>query len=198
MHYDEAAVTLDWPARQPPADDGATLPARWFGTPARSLAYVVYQEPAGQDAVAAKLTDAPITVGTYRDTRMVWGESRCYDVRAVETVNGVAVESQPSPPACVTLTDTFPPAPPAGLTAVGTQGAVNLIWEASPASDLAGYVVLRGASADALAPITPAPVADTSFRDVLASGERRVYAVQAVDRAGNASAPSATVEEAAR
>jgi hypothetical protein len=129
---------------------------------------------------------------------MEWGAERCYEVRAVETVSGVAVESQPSPPACVTLTDTFPPPVPAGLTAVGTAGAINLIWEASAAPDLAGYRVLRGESADRLAPVTPEPIRDTSFRDELPAGERRVYAVEAVDQAGNASAPSATVEETAR
>jgi len=100
----------------------------------------------------------------------------------------ITIESAPSPAACVRLVDTFPPAAPGGLTAVGTEGAVNLIWEASPAADLAGYLVLRGESDDRLSPVTTAPIADTNFRDPLASGERRVYAVQAVDRAGNVSA----------
>ena len=54
-----------------------------------------------------------------------------------------AVESEASPRACVTPADTFPPAAPTSLTAVGGEGAVSLIWEANKEPDLAGYLVLR-------------------------------------------------------
>ncbi len=195
VHYDETAVTVEWPAPRPQAaEDG--LASRWLGTPLRSIAYHVY-DVTGAGA-GARLTAAPLSEGPYRDTRMDWGAQRCYGVRAVEIVGGVAIESEPSPRACVTLTDTFAPAAPAGLTAVGTEGAVNLIWDADAAPDLAGYIVLRGPAGGPLAPITPAPIRDTNFRDTVAAGVRWVYAVEAVDRAGNASEPSSTVEEAAR
>jgi hypothetical protein len=42
------------------------------------------------------------------------------------------------------------------------------------------------------------PVLETSFNDNVPAGTRYVYAVQAVDKAGNASAPSNRVEETAR
>ena len=45
---------------------------------------------------------------------------------------------------CITPADTFPPAAPTSLAAVGSEGAINLIWEPSPGADLAGYIVLRG------------------------------------------------------
>jgi hypothetical protein len=57
---------------------------------------------------------------------------------------------------------------------------------------------LRGSSPAQLEPITPAPIQETTFRDQVAAGVRFTYAVKAVDRAGNSSPASKTVEEAAR
>jgi len=46
--------------------------------------------------------------------------------------------------------------------------------------------------------VTPAPIHETSFQDRGQPGVRYTYAVQAVDKAGNLSAPSDRVEETAR
>jgi hypothetical protein len=85
---------------------------------------------------------------------------------------------------------------------VASEGAVSLIWEANTEPDLAGYIVLRGnAPGDTLAPLTPAPIKETTFRDATAkTGLRYVYAVVAVDSATpqNVSAQSNRVEETAR
>jgi hypothetical protein len=114
-------------------------------------------------------------------------------------VDALPVESEATPPACVTLVDTFPPAPPKGLQAVATEGVVNLIWDANTEADLDGYILLRGVSpGDELAPITLSPIRETAFRDPVPSGIRYVYAVKAVDKAGNSSQPSARIEETAR
>jgi hypothetical protein len=111
----------------------------------------------------------------------------------------LTVESDAPTPACATLVDTFPPPPPSGLEPIASDGAISLIWDPSEAPDLAGYVVLRGpAGGRELTPVTPSPIAEASFRDVVPSGGRFVYAVQAVDKAGNRSAPSDHVEETAR
>ena len=59
--------------------------------------------------------------------------------------------------------------------------------------------MLRGlAPGDELVAITPAPIHDTTFRDGVPAGAHYVYAVQAVDTAGNISAPSSRVDETAR
>jgi hypothetical protein len=42
------------------------------------------------------------------------------------------------------------------------------------------------------------PITATTFKDDLTPGTRHVYAVRAVDKAGNMSAPSNRVEETAR
>ena len=119
-------------------------------------------------------------------------------MRAVDPSNGLSVESEAREPRCVTLVDTFPPAAPKGLKAVATEGAINLIWDANTESDLAGYSSFaRGARRSARAD-SPAPILETSFKDAVQAGTRYVYAVQAVDKAGNVSPLSNRVEETAR
>ena len=104
-----------------------------------------------------------------------------------------------SPARCETLVDTFAPAAPKGLTAIASDGAVNLIWEPNAEKDLAGYLVLRGTAPDGtLEPITPTPIQETSYKDGVQRSVPYVYAVKAVDKAGNQSPPSSRVTEAAR
>jgi hypothetical protein len=198
--YDENQVTLTWMPASDSASaangDASVLPSTPIGVASPTLAYTVY-DVTGPEPL--KLTKTPIAETTTVDPRIVWNEKRCYVVRTTETFVGQSIESEPSPKACETLTDTFPPAAPKALTAVPTDGAINLIWEPSPERDLAGYIVLRatGTGAD-LQPITPTPIADPSFKDTVPAGVRYVYAVQAIDKAGNISPLSNRVEESAR
>ncbi len=179
--YDEKAITVTWPLVTSAQD--------------RPLAYTVYRP--GPEVTA--LTSRPIDVAEFVEEKFDWDKERCYEVRTAETVEGVRIESDPSPEACVTPRDTFAPAAPEGLVAVGSEGAVSLIWNVSPAADLAGYLVLRAIEpATELVPVTPAPIADANFRDTVPSGARATYAVQAVDKAGNRSEASARVTESAR
>ena len=60
-------------------------------------------------------------------------------------------------------------------------------------------MVLRGTELSGrLEPLTPSPIPNTAFNDPVPSGARFVYAVQAVDRAGNVSKESPRIEETAR
>jgi hypothetical protein len=197
--YDEAAITLTWPpAGAAPAGAGDLLPSRPIGAAARpAITYNVY-DTSNPDA-PLKLTAAPLDVATYSDSRVVWGEKRCYTIVAAEKVEGATIESDPSPAACKTLVDRFPPAAPKDLRAISGEGVINLIWEPNAEKDLAGYIVLRGVEpAETLRPITETPVVEPSFRDTVQPGITYVYAVRAVDKAGNSSAPSPRVVETAR
>jgi hypothetical protein len=180
---------------QAPAADGE-LPSTAIGFSPPRIAYNVYD--AASKPAPTRLTKAPITGPTYTDSRVVWGEERCYTVRSVESVSDLTIESDAPAAACVTLRDTFAPAAPANLQSSPGEGAISLIWDPNAESDLAGYLVLRGDSAATLEPITPAPIQETTFRDQVAVGRRFTYAVKAVDKAGNQSSPSKTVEEEAR
>jgi hypothetical protein len=197
LSYDEKEVTLTWNAvatAGAPATDGDVLPSKPIGLQPPSIAYNVYDVSA--DA-ATKITKTPVTDTKVADPRIAWGEKRCYTVRAVETVAGLTIESDAAPPACETLTDTFAPAAPKGLRSIAGERSINLIWDPNSESDLAGYLVFRG-TGDKLDQITPAPIADPTFTDGVQPGVRYVYAVKAVDKAGNSSAWSERVEEMAR
>ncbi len=148
------------------------------------------------------LNQTPLTVPSFEAGQPAWNQETCFVVRTVRTYGVLSVESAPTDPACVTPVDTFPPATPAGLKAVAVPGAMNLIWDANQEADLAGYLVLRGeAPGETLQALTPAPIAETNYKDATVQpGVRYVYAVVAVDRATppNMSAQSPRVEEAAR
>jgi hypothetical protein len=195
IKYNETKITVSW---QPPAAEEAVepslLPSRPLGSPSGTLAYNVYDSDTG-----ARLTQAPVRDLAFEDSRIEWGATRCYAVRAVKTIGASTLESEMGDPQCEKLVDTFAPAPPKGLNAVSSEGAINLIWETSMEPDIAGYYVLRGKPGAHLERITPTPVADASFLDShVPAGVRFVYAVEAVDKAGNVSAQSEPVEETAR
>jgi hypothetical protein len=193
LKYDETSISVGWsPAEKAP------------------VAYHVYELTAANVKGAAakdgtppappeaRLTEGPVTT-SFADRRIEWGVERCYLVRAVDIVDGLSIESEASPPACVSPRDTFPPAPPSGLETGPSEGAISLVWDAGKELDLAGYVVLRGdPSGGDLVPITKSLVQETGFTDKVPAGVRYVYAVQSVDRNGNVSAPSAKKEETAR
>jgi hypothetical protein len=173
------------------------LPSKEIGTTPPAIGYNVYD--LSNPASAVKLTKAPIAEMRFEDARIVWGEQRCYVVRTAVTLGGTTIESDAPPATCRMLTDTFAPEAPKSLRSVSSEGAINLIWEPNSEKDLAGYIVLRAvAPSEKLEPITPAPIRELSFRDGVQAGLRFVYAVEAVDKAGNVSPMSNRVEEAAR
>ena len=199
IKYDETAISLTWSlaAAAAVAPDGDLLPSRPVGATRPAITYNVYD--ATNPGAAIKLTATPLDAPKYSDARMVWGEKRCYTIVAAETIDGATIESEAPPATCDTLVDTFPPAVPKDLKAISSEGAINLIWEPNVERDLAGYIVLRGAEpAETLQPITPAPIVEPSFKDNVQPGIAYVYAVRAVDKAGNASGPSGRVVETAR
>ncbi len=190
VSYDETAVTIVWPEL------------------GQGLAYAVYDvspspdakpQEVGTRAPERRVGAEPVTATTLTDPRITWNVERCYAVRAVKLVDSLRVEGDASAPRCVTLKDTFPPVAPTGVTAVASEGAINLIWTPSSSPDLAGYRVLRAeAPATTPATITPELLGQTTYSDAVRAGVRYTYAVQAVDSAGNVSEPSAAVEETAR
>jgi len=125
-----------------------------------------------------------------------------YTVRSVAQFGEDLVESADSAPASVTPRDAFPPAAPSNLEAAivpaTPQAAayVELSWEISPETDLAGYAVYRSDAPDApgervSTDILPSP----TFRDIsVVPGRRYYYRVSAVDRAGNESPKSSAAE----
>jgi hypothetical protein len=200
--YDETGVTMIWKAAAQPtaasAPSADVLESKPIACGTPPVGFHVYE--LGADGLETRLTQKAVVEPQYIDRRVDWGAERCYTVRTVHTIDTLAVESEPAAPTCVALADTFPPQPPKGLVAIASEGAISLIWDASPEADLAGYLVLRApAAARTFAAVTPEPVQDTTFNDKVEAGTPFVYAIQAVDKAGNRSNPSVeSTPEAAR
>ena len=182
--YDETTLTVTWAAGASPAGR------------AEDAQYVVERRRGPSDPLPAS---EPLTARTYSEPP-VWGEARCYTVRAVRLPSpGVRVSSAPSEPQCVTAADTFAPASPDGLTAVAADGTVSLIWNASPSPDVVGYRVLRAiAPSVSFEPVTTAPVPETTFHEAQPVGTTVSYRVEAMDAAGNRSAPTPVVTDVVR
>jgi hypothetical protein len=214
-HNDTAAI-LSW-GESPGARRRIQRPPEATEIPARGLVqslapttynvYVVTKSGGAEVAASTPINPAPIEVTTTSDPTVRLGEERCYQVRALQAFGNARLESPATPTVCRLLTDTFPPAAPKNLAAVGSEGGVSLIWEPNTEPDLGGYLVLRGeapadgAAAATLAPLMTEPITETTYRDATAKpGVRYVYAVVAVDAASprNRSAESNRVEEGAR
>lgn len=204
--YDEKSISVTWePVQRAAASPEGVLPSKALGATPIAITYNVYDvspgdagASAGSGAAGTKLTPAALADTKFVDTRMAWGAQRCYAVRAVESVAGLTIESDAADGECVTLTDTFPPAVPANLKSVGSEGVINLIWDANGEQDLAGYLIFRGTGAGELTQITPALLQEPHFEDTVRPGIRYVYAVKAVDKSGNISDFSNRQEETAR
>jgi hypothetical protein len=144
----------------------------------------------------------PLETPLYADRRVEFGVERCYGVVTLDVIGGFDVWSDLSEPTCVTFIDTFAPSAPEGLTVVGGDGVVSLIWRRNDEKDLAGYLVLRALTpGETLQALTRVPVIETTYRDTTAEpGLRYRYVVRAVDTAPlpNIGPPSNQVEEGAR
>lgn len=195
INYEEKKIVITWKPPTPNQTvDTDVLVSQSFGSLQPRVAYNLYDATTGQ-----LLNPKPVPEFGYEDTRMDFGANRCYVVRSVVVVARRAVESEASGPQCQMLVDTFPPAAPKGLNTVATVGAINLIWEPNTEADLAGYLVLRAqAPSWEFARLTPMPIADASFFDTVKGATKFLYAVVAVDKAGNVSTQSEPVEETAR
>jgi hypothetical protein len=198
--YTETAVTVKWESSATKITYNVyEVPASIRLTASAEATAVKKPDPTQKQEQGQQLTKTAIAETQYTDARLTWGATRCYAVRSVETVQALSVESEATPPVCVVLADIFPPAAPKGLQAVATEGIINLIWDANTEADLDGYILLRATSpGDELAPITPSPIRETAFQDRVPAGVRYIYALKAVDKAGNASEPSERIEETAR
>jgi len=195
---DETSVTVEW---LPPPSTTDELPGvlyNVYAVPAAGADGTA--APAGRPAAPVPLNDKPLSEQVYIHAGAEAGKEQCFAVRSVAAVGGATIESDPSAPVCITPKDTFPPAAPKGLAAVGSAGVINLIWDASTEADLAGYVILRAEAPGAtLRPLVREPIRETRYADRTAQPNvRYAYAVVAVDKSGNRSAPSNKVEEAAR
>jgi hypothetical protein len=161
-------------AWQPPQRlvDGASI----GGT----LTYEVLRAP---DAATALTVLAQTGAGetTFTDRGLANDRGYQYAVRAVRTDGEATVRGPVTPRVTVTPVKTTPPAPPTDLVAIASKGEVRLSWKASPAPDVAAYVVYRAAPGTAFMRVGSARPPATTFVDRNVPPGRYRYAVTAQD-----------------
>jgi hypothetical protein len=126
---------------------------------------------------------------SYTDNTIEYGKTYLYRVQSIEKTGDQYAESEPSAATNFKPTDRFPPAVPAGLTAVPGTRSIELVWDRNTEKDLAGYRVYRNGQPIATNVTAPA----YSDRDAM-QGVKYQYQVSAVDNAGNESGKSPIAE----
>jgi hypothetical protein len=179
--YDEGTLRLTWTAGAP------------------TEVYHVDEVPEAEGAYRLRRTTSPVKGGEW-STGVEFGKRRCFSVRALDVTARVTMEGAASDPVCVTPVDRFAPPAPTRLVAIAGASGIDLNWLPADVPDLAGYVVLRGDGAGGtLQALMTDPVLTTSYRDTrVTSGATYVYAVVALDRAGNISPQSNAASATAR
>src|SRR5947209_11292331 len=191
----QSAVTLRWQA--PAANVDNTKPANLLG-------YNVYRSARSQNEPAqTPLNARPLTATSFADQTFSFGEEYVYVVRAVSLgTGGEPVESLNSNAVSVKPSDTFPPAPPKGLTAAASPSPlrVSLFFAANPEPDVEGYNIFRSTDPDLpkdkWTKLNRNLLDRTTFQDDnVQSGVKYFYYVKAVDTSGNVSEPSDVASE---
>ncbi|HTD43959.1 MAG TPA: hypothetical protein VK687_07245 [Bryobacteraceae bacterium] len=182
-------VPLAMPANLVAENVAEGVRIRWQGGGPR---YRIFRSLADQPPDRLAESDQP----EYVDKTTSYGSVYKYFVQAV-TADDLR-QSEISEMAAITPRDEFPPAVPAGLSAVAGVGAIELAWQRNTEDDFRGYNVYRsteGAMFEKVAALIDAPA--YSDRQVEA-GKRYRYAISSVDQAGNESARSEPVEVTAQ
>jgi hypothetical protein len=180
----ERQVRLSW---QPTArlTDGSAA-----GTP---LVYEILRA-ATAEAPLAPITRTEPGVTSVVDRNVENDRTYHYAVRAIRREGTGTAEGEPSSRIAATPTDLTPPAPPADLVAIPSQGTVRLSWSPSPDADVSGYVIYRAPAGGARIRVGSVRVPATTFVDQgVPAGEYR-YTVTAQDTSARANESRATNE----
>jgi len=182
----EKAIVLKW-------SKPAGFLLKTTGTPLKGY-HVYRREPEGQ---WLRLTEKPLIEMTFEDKNFQFGRTYFYKVRAVVNDQEPYIETDDSKEIKVEARDVFPPPPPSGLVAIGSQQGIALSWEPSPAKDVAGYKIWRRREDERqFRLLTPQPLSELSFIDTqIVSGYFYEYYLTAVDQVGNESQKSPIVRE---
>jgi hypothetical protein len=180
-----------------PVISALPVPEGLAATDAPDAVYLEWHAAAPEFRILRKLEEEVnwSQIGTsakpsYTDGTIEYGKTYQYLVQSIEKT-GSSTYAESDLPATKTFkpTDKFPPAVPAGLTAVPGSRSIELVWERNTEKDFASYRVYRGGQLIAGNLTAPA----YSDRDAK-QGVKYEYQVSALDNAGNESAKSPVAE----
>jgi len=182
----EDRVEISWDAPQENFDHSA---------PALLKGYNIYRIDSSHKL--QRLNPGLVREEKFNDADFLFGQTYRYFVRAAASEAAPVQESEDSATTEVTPKDDFPPAAPAGLTAIKGANFITLIWDSGRAKDLAGYKVWRReAGQDRFVPLTAQSILENTYTDTSVEKDKRYeYAITALDRSGNESPKSETVSE---
>jgi hypothetical protein len=187
------------PATSRPADAGGPATAAAPGEkPAGAkqepvAGFLVYRR-VGSAAYAGPLTPKALGKRALKDTTAPEGQKVCYVVRAAASLEPL-VESAASNEACLEMRDIVPPAAPTGLAVLPREHGLELVWTPSTEEDLAFYRVYREAPGEPRHRVAKVEAGLAAWTDETARpGVVYQYAITAVDRSGNESPATASVE----
>lgn len=182
-HQLRGGIELHWAAPERPSN---------AASPLILTGYTVLR---GTGAAPKLLTRLAVTRAPfYRDARFQFGIQYTYIVRATFTEAGYTAETADSSPVIITPRPVFPPLPPAGLAAVFTGTAVELLWKPDTEPDIAGYNVYRQAAGKPPQRLNQELIRTTVYTDRSSLPKSPfIYWVTAVDVYHNESEPSGEV-----
>jgi len=186
-------VPLATPADLKVVSDPQGVRLTWLGSfgSGESARYRIFRGAA--EAMPERLAESDKP--EYIDATVDRGSPYRYFVQALA---GELRQSEISAIVGITPEDMFPPAVPAGLTAVAGVNSIELAWERNTEEDFAGYQVYRSTEGGAPERIA-GPVDAPTFSDrAVEVGKKYRYTVTATDRTGNESAPSTAAEVTAQ
>ena len=136
----------------------------------------------------------------YDDRDFVFERTYRYVVRASATATAPYLESEDSAEIEISAKDTFAPEPPKGLVSVAGQDVLAISWDANAEVDLDGYRVWRREEGEKeFLLLTPDVIKENAYNDrAVETGKVYVYAVTALDEAGNESQRSEPVSDIIR
>jgi hypothetical protein len=157
--------------------------------PENVAGWYVYRGPTDAVLPTLPLFPQPVTNREYTDAGIVNDIAYQYAFSWLGYDAGFPVEGALSEPLVAAPRDLVPPPPPGSLVGVAVKNSVDLRWERVEEPGVRYHVYRRLESERAFRQLTQEPVAVNAFGDTVAAG-RYVYAVTAVDQAGNESSRS--------
>lgn len=156
------------------------------------VAYNIYRSMESGRYEDKPINPEPVRGNSYKDTTAQNDKTFYYIIRAVDSPTLPWRESLDSDEVYAKPKDMTPPQRPSGLTVVPGVGRIFLTWNENKEVDIQGYHVYRSMkNGKDYERLTDKPLNRSTFSDEsVKPGVTYYYAVTAVDKSGNESAPS--------